>query len=52
MRLKQSGIISPTTKQVKIYASGAVNKAFVIKGISVTKGAKEAIVAAGGSVDA
>lgn len=50
--LKEAGIISPTTKQVKLYASGDVKRAYQLSGIAVTKGAREAIGAAGGSVQA
>jgi large subunit ribosomal protein L15 len=51
--LKQAGLIPQTSKQVKIYLSGELTKkSLVLKGISLTKGAKEAIEAAGGSIEA
>lgn len=49
--LKQAGLISSVIKRVKIFASGEVKKAVTVKGLSVTKGAKAAIQAAGGSVE-
>jgi large subunit ribosomal protein L15 len=45
-------IVPAFTKTAKIIQSGVVNKAFNIKGIKVTAGAKESIVAAGGKVEA
>ena len=50
--LKEAGLVAPTTKQVKIYLSGEINRAVKVKGIAVSKGAKEAIVAQGGTVEA
>jgi large subunit ribosomal protein L15 len=38
-------------KRVKIFASGEVKKAVTVKGLSVSKGAKAAIEAAGGTVE-
>ncbi|WP_331345927.1 50S ribosomal protein L15 [Cellvibrio sp. UBA7661] len=49
--LKQAGLISSVIRRVKIFASGEVKKAVTVKGLSVTKGAKAAIQAAGGSVE-
>ncbi len=49
--LKQAGLISSVIKHAKIFASGEVKKAVTIKGLSVTKGAKAAIEAAGGKVE-
>ncbi|MGH8503132.1 MAG: 50S ribosomal protein L15 [Gammaproteobacteria bacterium] len=48
--LKAQGLIAARTTQVKIIASGALNKAVSIKGIAVTRGARAAIEAAGGTV--
>lgn len=50
--LKASGLIRHSTKDVKVVASGAVTKALFIKGIAVTAGAKEMILAANGTVEA
>lgn len=49
--LKESNLINKTVKQVKIFLSGEVKKAFTVKGIKVTKGAKQAIEQAGGTVE-
>ncbi len=48
--LRRANLISSTVKQVKIILSGEVARAVTVKGISVTKGAKAAIEAKGGSV--
>ena len=49
--LKQAGLISSVIKSAKIFASGEVKKAVTVKGLSVSKGAKAAIEAAGGTVE-
>jgi large subunit ribosomal protein L15 len=49
--LKQADIIGSVIKRAKIFASGEVKKAVTVKGIAVTKGAKAAILAAGGTVE-
>jgi len=49
--LKRAGFVSPRALQVKIFLSGVIDKAVKVKGISVTKGAKAAIEAAGGSIE-
>jgi large subunit ribosomal protein L15 len=49
--LKQAGLISSVIKRAKIFASGEVKKAVTVKGLAVTKGAKAAIEAAGGTVE-
>lgn len=48
--LKAADIITGKIKRVKIIASGAISRAVQVHGIKVTKGASEAISAAGGSV--
>jgi large subunit ribosomal protein L15 len=45
-----AGLISSQTKFVKVFASGEVSEKLILSGIRVSKGAKEAIEAAGGSV--
>lgn len=45
-----ANIVPTFTKKVKIIKSGEINKAVSLKGIKVTKGAKEAIEMAGGQV--
>lgn len=49
--LKAANIIRNDMKRARIILSGDVTKAFTFKGVKVTKGAKEAIEAAGGSVE-
>ncbi|WP_131668160.1 50S ribosomal protein L15 [Psychrobacter pygoscelis] len=49
--LKAANIIRNDMKRARIILSGNVTKAFTFKGVKVTKGAKEAIEAAGGSVE-
>jgi large subunit ribosomal protein L15 len=51
LTLQQANIINPEIKYVKIFASGAVNRAVTVKGIPVTKGAAAAIQAAGGRIE-
>ncbi|MEJ2393609.1 MAG: 50S ribosomal protein L15 [Candidatus Thiodiazotropha sp.] len=49
--LKKAGLVAKSMKRAKIFASGEISRAVNIKGVSVTKGAKAAIEAAGGSVE-
>lgn len=49
--LKDFGLIRKDIKTVKVIASGEIQKAFRLKGIACTKGAKEAIEKAGGKVE-
>lgn len=48
--LKAAGVVQAQMLQAKLIKSGTVTRAINIKGVGVTKGAREAIVAAGGSV--
>jgi len=48
--LKQAGVISGAAKAAKVYLAGEIGKAVRLRGIAVTKGARAAIEAAGGSV--
>lgn len=50
--LKQSGLIQQNVRYVKIFASGEITKPITVRGIRITKGAYEAILAAGGKVEA
>jgi large subunit ribosomal protein L15 len=50
--LKKANLIPTLADRAKIVLSGEINKAFTVKGIGATKGAKEAIEKAGGSVEA
>ncbi|MDD3516722.1 MAG: 50S ribosomal protein L15 [Chromatiales bacterium] len=49
--LKAAGVIAQTVKKAKVIASGEIAKAVTVKGVAVTKGAREAIVAAGGKIE-
>lgn len=50
--LKAAGLISANIKFAKIVLSGEVSSAFTISGVGITAGAREAILAAGGKVEA
>ena len=50
--LKAAGLVAGSVKRAKIILSGSVGKAFKVQGLGVTKGAKAAIEAAGGSIAA
>jgi len=50
--LKDANVIRNEIKKAKIIASGSVDKAFTIKGLGVTSGARAAIEAAGGKIEA
>ena len=49
--LKAANIIRGDMKRARIILSGEIDRALTFKGVKVTKGAKEAIVAAGGSIE-
>jgi large subunit ribosomal protein L15 len=49
--LKSSDVISRDIERVRVFLSGTVKRALVLKGIAVTRGAREAIEAAGGKVE-
>jgi large subunit ribosomal protein L15 len=51
LTLKKENLISELALSVKIFLSGAIDKKYTISGLAVTKGAKAAIEAAGGSVE-
>ena len=48
--LKKAGLVAKSMKRAKIFASGKIERAVNVKGIPVSKGAKAAIEAAGGTV--
>lgn len=50
--LQKANVIKKSTKRVKVFLSGTVEKPFTIRGLRVTKGAAAAIEAAGGTVEA
>jgi len=50
LALKAAGVVPTLAKAAKVIKAGALTKAVKLTGIAVTKGAKAAIEAAGGSV--
>jgi large subunit ribosomal protein L15 len=48
--LKQAGIVSSSVKAARVYLAGEITKAVKLRGVAVTKGARAAIEAAGGTV--
>ena len=50
--LKAANLVPAFVTKVKVIKSGKVTKAVKLKGLAVTKGAREAIEAAGGSIEA
>ncbi|MDH2998244.1 50S ribosomal protein L15 [Pasteurellaceae bacterium LFhippo2] len=49
--LKAANVITKDILSAKVIFSGKIEKAVVVKGLGVTKGAKAAIEAAGGSIE-
>ena len=49
--LKSANIIRGDMKRARIILSGEITRALTFKGVKVTRGAKQAIEAAGGSVE-
>jgi large subunit ribosomal protein L15 len=49
--LKNANIVRRDTKVAKVILSGELSKAVTVQGLKVTKGAREAIIAAGGKVE-
>ncbi len=52
LTLKQAGLVGDLIKVVKVIKAGELKAKVVLKGIGATAGAKAAIEAAGGSIDA
>ena len=50
LALKQAGLVRALVRVVKVIRSGEIKRAVKLTGIGATKGAKEAIEAAGGSL--
>src|SRR3989339_1486387 len=48
--LKQAGLIPQLSKSVKVILAGSISRSVTVSGLLVTKGAKLAIEAAGGTV--
>lgn len=49
--LKAANIVSPRAMAARVILSGEISRKVVVRGLGVTKGAKAAIEAAGGSVE-
>ncbi len=49
--LKAAGLIGKSILRVKVFLSGEIGRAVTLKGIKASKGAREAIEAAGGKVE-
>ena len=49
--LKQAGVITKGMQFAKIVLSGKIERAVTVRGVSVTKGARAAIEAAGGKIE-
>lgn len=49
--LKAAGLVRKNVLNVKVIKSGEVNRKLTVNGIKVTKGAREAIEAAGGKIE-
>jgi large subunit ribosomal protein L15 len=50
--LKEAGLVSAAARSAKIILKGKIDRALTVKGVLVTKGARTAIEAAGGSIEA
>jgi len=50
--LKEAGLVSAAARSAKIILKGKIDRALKLKGVLVTKGARTAIEAAGGSIEA
>lgn len=50
--LKAADLVKDDVLRARVFLSGSVDRAIHVKGLAVTKGAREAIEAAGGSVEA
>jgi large subunit ribosomal protein L15 len=51
LALKRAGVIAQQSTRAKVFASGELTKAVKLKGVGVTKGAREAVEKAGGSIE-
>lgn len=51
LALKRAGVIAQQTTRAKVFASGELTKAVKLKGVGVTKGAREAVEKAGGNIE-
>jgi large subunit ribosomal protein L15 len=49
--LRSADLIKQDVTRARVFLSGELSKAVTVKGLAVTKGAREAIEAAGGKVE-
>ncbi len=49
--LRKAGLVPPQAKKVKLIRKGDVTRAYVIKDVALSAGAREAIIGAGGSAE-
>ena len=49
--LKAAGLVPKSARRAKVFLSGTIDRAVRVVGLGVTRGAREAIEAAGGSVE-
>ncbi len=49
--LKAAGLVSRSVRTAKVFLSGTIDRAVKVVGLGVSRGAREAIEAAGGSVE-
>jgi large subunit ribosomal protein L15 len=49
--LKKANVVPAQAEQAKVYLSGTLEKAVTLRGIRLTKGAREAVMKAGGKVE-
>jgi large subunit ribosomal protein L15 len=50
--LLKAGVVPPGTERAKVVLAGEIKKAVTLKGVAATKGARAAIEAAGGKIEA
>ena len=48
--LKQAGVVGASAKAARVYLAGEISKAVKLRGIAVSRGARAAIEAAGGTI--
>lgn len=51
LSLKEAGLIKKSILKVKVIKSGECKKAVTVRGLELTKGAREAVLASGGKVE-
>ncbi len=49
--LKEADLVKENITRARVFLSGELNKALTVKGLAVTKGAREAIEKAGGKIE-